>query len=58
LSAIAAALFSYWVLGETLTVKGWIGAGLVVLAIVLGRFEKGPVIVEESSKQQIDEVIE
>jgi drug/metabolite transporter (DMT)-like permease len=37
LSAIAAALFSYWALGETLTVKGWIGAGLVVLAIVLGR---------------------
>jgi drug/metabolite transporter (DMT)-like permease len=37
LEPVFAAVFSYWWLGEVLNLNGWIGAGLVLLAMILSQ---------------------
>jgi drug/metabolite transporter (DMT)-like permease len=37
LEPVFAAIFSYWWLGEVLNLNGWIGAGLVLLAMILSQ---------------------
>ncbi len=46
LEPVFAAMFSYWWLGEVLNVNGWIGAGLVLLAMVLSQIPTRETVVE------------
>jgi drug/metabolite transporter (DMT)-like permease len=36
LEPVFAAIFAYFMLGETLSLQGWLGGGLVVVAMILG----------------------
>jgi len=36
LEPVFAAIFAYFMLGETLSLQGWLGGGLVVIAMILG----------------------
>jgi drug/metabolite transporter (DMT)-like permease len=38
LEPVFAAIFAYFLLGETLSVQGWLGGALVVLAMIIGEF--------------------
>jgi drug/metabolite transporter (DMT)-like permease len=37
-----AAGLSWYFLGETLDTQGWIGGGLILLAVLVGAFRSGP----------------
>jgi drug/metabolite transporter (DMT)-like permease len=39
---VYAAGLSWYFLGETLDLQGWIGSGLILLAVVVGAFGGGP----------------
>jgi drug/metabolite transporter (DMT)-like permease len=39
---VYAAGLSWYFLGETLDIQGWIGSGLILLAVVVGAFGGGP----------------
>jgi len=44
-----AAWLSWYFLGELLDTSGWIGSGLILVAVVLGAFETGPVVPESAA---------
>jgi drug/metabolite transporter (DMT)-like permease len=37
-----AAWLSWYFLGETLDSQGWVGSGLILLAVVVGAYGRGP----------------
>ncbi|MGH7216602.1 MAG: DMT family transporter, partial [Nitrospiraceae bacterium] len=39
---VYAAGLSWYFLGETLDLQGWIGSGLILLAVIVGAFGGGP----------------
>jgi drug/metabolite transporter (DMT)-like permease len=53
LEPVFAAIFSYWWLGEVLNLNGWIGAGLVLLAMILSQI---PTRDTENESRKLDVV--
>jgi drug/metabolite transporter (DMT)-like permease len=39
---VYAAGLSWYFLGETLDLQGWVGSGLILLALLVGAFGNGP----------------